>query len=79
MSVDDMDLMNASGEKIAEIEEVLVGSDGQPAGYLVDLGGFLGMNDRDVVLPLDAVTFSNGNFQTSLSEADLEALPEWDD
>ena len=79
MSVEDMEIVNAAGEQIGEIEEILVGQDGMLAAYLVEIGGFLGMGEHEVALPMDALSFAGDRFQTDMTKDQLEALPEWDD
>jgi hypothetical protein len=51
--IEDMDLKNADGDKVGEVEEVLIDASGQPVAIAVEVGGFLGVGDREVVLGLD--------------------------
>lgn len=76
--LEDMDLLNASGEEIGEVEEVLM-EGGQIAGIAVEAGGFLGIGDKTVVVPLDQVTVEGDDLMTNLTEEEIEALPEWED
>ncbi|MGU3493363.1 PRC-barrel domain-containing protein [Xanthobacteraceae bacterium A53D] len=51
----DLDIRNAAGDKIGEIEDVVI--DGtQVTGYVISVGGFLGMGDREVVVSPQSVT-----------------------
>ena len=45
----------ANWEEIGDAEDVLLGRDGRVAGVLVDVGGFLGIGDKEVLLPLDDI------------------------
>jgi len=54
-SADDANVVNAAGDKLGEIEDVLVGADGKPVAYVVDTGGFLDIGDEDVVVSIDAL------------------------
>jgi hypothetical protein len=77
--IDDMDLMNADGEEIGEIEEVLLDAGGQPVAVSVEVDDFLGMGEREVVFGLDGLQLTDDDFVTSVDKATVEALPEWDD
>jgi sporulation protein YlmC with PRC-barrel domain len=46
-----------SDAKIGEIMDVLVDRDGRIAVLIVGVGGFLGMGEKDVAVPLNAVQF----------------------
>lgn len=77
--IDDMDLMNADGEEIGEIEEVLLDASGQPVAISVEVDDFLGDGEREVVFGLDQLQLMDDDFVTSVDKATVEALPEWDD
>ncbi len=74
-----MDVYGAGEEQIGEIEDVLVDAAGTPAAFVVETEGFLGIGDEDVVVGFDQVELVGDRFVTSLTEDQLEALPEWDD
>lgn len=67
-------------ESIADISDLLISAEGQVIGYVVDVGGFLGMGARSVALDVNAVTpvmvGDEGAFTVSMSREELEALPE---
>ena len=46
-----------SDAKIGEIEDVLVDRDGKIIAFIVAVGGFLGMGEKDVAVPFNAVQF----------------------
>jgi sporulation protein YlmC with PRC-barrel domain len=50
------DLYGADGEEIGSINNVLLSSDGTQAAALVGVGGFLGIGEREVAIPLDEVS-----------------------
>lgn len=76
--LDDMDVVNAQGDEIGEVEDVLM-EGGEIAGVAVEVGGFLGIGDKTVVVPLDQLSLQGDDLVTNLTEEELEALPEWDD
>jgi sporulation protein YlmC with PRC-barrel domain len=44
-----------SDTKIGEISDVLIGNDGKIESFMVAVGGFLGMNEKDVAVPFSAI------------------------
>ena len=48
---------DSSNAKIGEIMDVLVDRDGKIAVLIVGVGGFLGMGEKDVAVPFNAVQF----------------------
>jgi sporulation protein YlmC with PRC-barrel domain len=47
-----------SDAKIGEISDVLVGKDGRVEAFIVSVGGFLGVGQKDVAVPFSAVRAS---------------------
>jgi len=43
------------GNKIGEIEDVLLNREGKPSALIIGVGGFLGIGEKDVAVPFDAV------------------------
>lgn len=78
-TVENVDVLNASGEKIGEVEEILIDSDGNPAGFLIEIGGFLGLADSDVAVPLDALTWDGAHYVSKMTEEQLENLQPFDE
>jgi len=73
---------NAKGESIGEIHEVVLGSDGRAEGLIIDVGGFLGINAKPVMVKWSDVTIqsdSNGTVvvATSMDKDQLKQLPEY--
>ena len=64
-----------SDSKIGEIVDVLVGNDGKIGAFMVSVGGFLGMDAKDVAVPFGAVhaTEKNGKWYLTMN-ATKEAL-----
>jgi sporulation protein YlmC with PRC-barrel domain len=50
-----------SDSKIGEISDVLVGKDGKVTAFMISVGGFLGVGEKDVAVPFDAVHASEKN------------------
>ncbi|HEY7661681.1 MAG TPA: PRC-barrel domain-containing protein [Xanthobacteraceae bacterium] len=49
------DVYDPSDNKIGEIMDVLIDREGKATALIVGVGGFLGMGEKDVAVPFDAV------------------------
>jgi sporulation protein YlmC with PRC-barrel domain len=50
-----------SDAKIGEITDVLVGKDGKVEAFIISVGGFLGIGEKDVAVPFSAIHGSEKN------------------
>lgn len=50
-------VMNASGEKIGDINDILFDRRGQITTIVIGVGGFLGLGEKQVALPFSAITY----------------------
>jgi sporulation protein YlmC with PRC-barrel domain len=70
---------DSSDNKIGEITDVVMGSDGKINGFIVAVGGFLGVGEKDVAVPFDAIRSSqrNGNIRLTINATkdQLEKAP----
>ena len=78
-SVEDMDVRNSDGEKLGEVEEILIDSDGQPAGFLIEIGGWFDLGDADVNVPLNALTWDGESYVSKMTLDQLENLQPFDE
>jgi sporulation protein YlmC with PRC-barrel domain len=58
-----------SDAKIGEIMDVLVGKDGKVDAFIISVGGFLGMGEKDVAVPFAAIhaTEKNGKWYLTMN------------
>lgn len=77
--VEEMDIYDANGKKIAEVDSVLEDQSGQIRGIAIEYGGFLGFGEKGAVLTLDQVKQKDGNLITEMTEEQLPSLPAWTD
>lgn len=77
--LEDMEIVAAGGDKVGEVEEVLADGDGNIVAVSAEVGGFLGIADKEVVVSLDQFELRENRLVTSLTKEQLEALPGWDD
>ena len=78
-ALEDMNIYGSAGEEIGEVEDVLVDASGQPVAVTADVGGFLGIGEREVVIGLDQLTHSGDRLTVGMTKEQIEALPEFAD
>lgn len=75
----DMDVYNARGQKLGEIEQVVMNPDDNRRYIVLASGGFLGLFENEVALPLERVRYENGRLIIrGLTEQDIEQMPDWE-
>jgi sporulation protein YlmC with PRC-barrel domain len=62
-------IYDPSEEKIGEITDVLVEKDGKVGAFIVSVGGFLGVGEKHVAVPFNAVhgTHKNGKWWLTMN------------
>ena len=79
-SMDAWDVNSDGVNQIGEIEDIVLDRSGQMIGLIAEVGGFLDIGDKHVVVAVDdlrlvAVDDANYAYVTRLSEEQLEELP----
>jgi sporulation protein YlmC with PRC-barrel domain len=78
-----VDALPQDWEQIATVEDLVVGMDGNIRGLLVDVGGFLGIGARTVLMHMDSVQIATQTgaqdvyVVVNATREDLEAAPEY--
>jgi hypothetical protein len=78
-----LNITNPNRDTVGEIEDLLISSDGKFSGYIVSVGGFLGMGQRYVVVSPSAlrVNYSENDKKWSAvmeaTKENLKAAPEF--
>lgn len=54
-------IYNRADKKIGTVKDVLVDKSGKITALIVGVGGFLGVGEKDVAVPFDAVQMTNKN------------------
>jgi hypothetical protein len=78
--LEDMNLLSDTGEEIGEIERVLVDEDGRPAAVTAEVGGFLGVGQKTVVIGLDRLRLEGEDepdLATTLTREEMQSLQAW--
>lgn len=74
----------ADDEHIGEIGDVILNSEGEVDAALVDVGGFLGIGEKEVAIGMDNLSFmadqdENLHLYTEFTEQELDEQPEYDE
>lgn len=75
------DIVSPAGDDVGEVGDLLIDKNGQANNVVVDVGSFLGIGGKSVVLDLKALTpakGSDGDLVTNLNKEQLKALPEYE-
>ena len=54
-----LDIYNQQNDKIGDVNEILFDQNGRVTGYVLGVGGFLGMGEHDVLVKPDQIKFIN--------------------
>ncbi|HEY2733847.1 MAG TPA: PRC-barrel domain-containing protein, partial [Polyangiales bacterium] len=60
------DVYGSDNSKIGDINDVLIGSGGSVQAVVVGVGGFLGVGEKNVAIPFDALNISRKANSTSI-------------
>lgn len=68
---------NENDEKIGDVNDVVISSDGQNLYLVIGAGGFLGMGEKDVAIPFDRLKRTDDRILlTGYTKEQLKTLPE---
>lgn len=74
-------IVNASGEKIGDVNDLLFDRTGKITTVVIGVGGFLGLGEKRVALPFEAVTYNEQNgarqIMVPLTKEALLAAPDY--
>ena len=74
------DLYTADGTEIGEIDNVVISKDGKQAAAVLGVGGFLGLGEREVAIPLDEISMgAEDRLTTSMTKESIGALQPYAD
>ena len=75
------DVVNAKGDQVGEIQDVVVDPSSKAMYAVVSVGGFLGMGDKDVAMSFDQLRLGADDaiLMSEQSEDQLKQLPAYDE
>lgn len=71
----------ANDEKIGEVEDVILGTDGQPQQLVVSSGGFLGIGAKQIAIDVSQAKLNAEEERvdiTGMTQQDVESMPEFE-
>lgn len=73
----------AGWQDIAKVNDIVLDDSGRVVGYIADIGGFLGIGAKKVLLGVDAIHLITVGeetfFATNYTKEELQALPDFDE
>jgi hypothetical protein len=78
--LEDMNILSNEGEEMGEVEKVLVDGNGQPVAITAEIGGFLGVGEKIVVIGLDRLELRGDeepDVATTLTKEELQGMQAW--
>lgn len=71
-----LEVRNSAGESLGDINDVVTDKSGKPTVAIVGVGGFLGLGEKNVGVPFEALTFAQASDGKNLARLDVtkEAL-----
>jgi len=74
---------SSANENIGDINDVIISKDGKVLAAVIGVGGFLGLGEKDVAVPMDRISFSrdennNMKFTIDASREELEQAAAFD-
>ena len=79
--LEDKKVVSSTGDEIGEVDEIVRGKQDNTLQAVVDVGGFLGMGEKEVTIPLSELKLQNDRLvapQTA-SKDQLKSQPEYDE
>jgi sporulation protein YlmC with PRC-barrel domain len=71
------EVVDLNGEKVGTVKEVVAGHDRASAHAVISSGGFLGLGDSEIVVPLDELQPAGEKLQISETKDNLESRQEY--
>jgi hypothetical protein len=73
---------NTADENLGDVNDILIGANGQVDAVVLGVGGFLGMGEKSVAVPFDAVTANTDadgrvKLTANLTKDQLDAAPDF--
>ncbi len=77
----DRDIVNAQGEELGEVVDLIVDQNNEVSMVVADIGGFLGLGESRVAIDIDDITLAEGSggLVVSMDQSELEALPTYEE
>lgn len=80
MSAEDlngMDVVTSDGDDVGSVEKIVISPDNQDIHAVVSVGGFLGLDAKTILIPIDSITHKNDELHVRATEAELKAMTDY--
>lgn len=76
-----MDIYGSDGKKIGDVDKVLADGSNSIKAVTADVGGFLGIGAREVVIPIEKLSKGSekNRLQVSMTKDEIQNLAKWED
>jgi sporulation protein YlmC with PRC-barrel domain len=80
-----MPVYGSEGDRVGEVERIILTQEGEVETIVVDVGGFLGLGEKPVAVSLDQLLAgedeANGEMRLSVNhtEEELESMQAWEE
>jgi uncharacterized protein YrrD len=73
-------VVTPQGEVLGKIDDLIVDREGKVEGAVLSVGGFLGIGDKDVAVPLNDLQLGEDEayLMSATTEDQLKQMPEYD-
>ena len=74
-------VVNDAGDTVGKVDDIIIAEDGKAPFVVLAVGGFLGIGDKKVAVPLDQLQLGEDEayLMSAETEEQLEQLPEYDE
>jgi len=72
------DVYGANGNKVGDLENLLIGPDSRVRAAIIEFGGFLGIGTNKVAVPWDQLQITGDRAVTNLTKEQVRAMPRWE-
>jgi hypothetical protein len=72
----DKNIYAADNSNVGEVADVVIGPDSRVTAVLADVGGFLGIGERRVAIPIDKLRLEGDRLKSDLTKEQVNAMPE---
>jgi sporulation protein YlmC with PRC-barrel domain len=79
------EIFGPDDESIGEVSDLVLQEDGETRAALIDVGGFLGVGEKEVAIPFEQIQVQPGEngeeprLTVAMTREELEQLPAWED
>jgi len=74
-------VQNQSGEELGDVNDLIIGQNGDITGAVIGVGGFLGMGEKNIAVPYSSISATSEDNETVIlvnaTKEELQAAPDF--